>query len=1010
MPFGLCNAPATFQRAMTLVLRGLTWEEVLAYLDDIILLGKSFEDCLKTIIAVFDTFRENDLKLKAKKCVLFQRKVIFLGKEVSNEGVSPNPSSVEKVLSWPSPKTVKEVERFLGLVNYHRAHIKNFAKLADPLYRLTHKGKGFPFTWEEEHKKSFKTLKEALVSTPVLGFPRNGEDLFILDTDASDTAIGAELLQVQDGAERLIGYGSYTLTPAQRNYCTTRKELLAVVRFTRQFRHYLLGRKFYIRTDHGSLAWLMRFKNISGMLARWLEELSQYDMVILHRKGSSHLNADARSRIPETVDFCDCYRAGCKPDTLPCGGCHFCVRVHNQWSRFEDEVDDVIPLSVRQVVCFHPRRCLLVRSQSYCQDDQGLRIRFIEVEEDDPDEAAVVETSPLSLATKYSSGYLRREQLKDAELGKLLRWKEGEETPLLDGERCSPRPDEIQLSTPGVKFLWSNKTILKVVNGVLYYRWIDDHSSRLLFLVPVSLRDEVLRLCHDLKMIGHPGIDRTYAKLCQSVFWYGMRQDCKIFVKSCPDCNRQKKSSRKARGSLGSYHAGAPVERVHIDILGPFSQSSAGNKYIIMLVCQFTKWIEAYPVTSCTSEEVAEKVITNFITRFGCPLQIHTDQGSNFTSALFRAICDLLDVTKTRTTPYRPCSNGQVERYNRTLLQIMRCYLNENVANWDKDLEILTGAIRSLPNRQSGFTPNMLMLGREVPQPVDLMFGVSEVNSESQTEPDYVHLLRERLRKAHTTAREKIRATQQYQQKYYDYSKCEHSYEVGDLVLKLNKASKTGEPSKLQPIWKGPFLVIEMLSPLLMRIRGKKKSMVVHHDLVKKCTDRYIPAWMQRLRNQYLNGATTDQEEEMVEDADFQADEDLGLAALFDADDRSVDQSSKGCEDVQKYTWVQCDVCDKWRRILKKDARAIPKEDPWQCSQNMDVRFSSCQVPEEDFTDWLQGLDRKGLTFTVKDSVKSPQDDSSADSSSGQSAGVPTMVTGRTRSGRKTTPPARFQD
>ena len=182
-------------------------------------------------------------------------------------------------------------------------------------------------------------------------------------------------------------------------------------------------------------------------------------------------------------------------------------------------------------------------------------------------------------------------------------------------------------------------------------------------------------------------------------------------------------------------------------------------------------------------------------------------------------------------------------------------------------------------------------------------------------------------------------------------SKCEHSYEVGDLVLKLNKASKTGEPSKLQPIWKGPFLVIEMLSPLLMRIRGKKKSMVVHHDLVKKCTDRYIPAWMQRLRNQYLNGATTVQEEEMVEDADFQADEDLGLAALFDADDRSVDQSSKGCEDVQEYTWVQCDVCDKWRRILKKDARAIPKEDPWRCSQNMDVRFSSCQVPEEDFTD-----------------------------------------------------------
>ena len=118
-----------------------------------------------------------------------------------------------------------------------------------------------------------------------------------------------------------------------------------------------------------------------------------------------------------------------------------------------------------------------MRSQSYCQDNQGLHIQFIEVEDEDQDEAAVVEASPLSLAAKYSSGYLRREQLKDAELGKLLRWEEGEETPLLDGEGCSPRPDEIQLSSPGVKFLWSNKTILKVVNGVLYYRWIDDNFS-----------------------------------------------------------------------------------------------------------------------------------------------------------------------------------------------------------------------------------------------------------------------------------------------------------------------------------------------------------------------------------------------------------------------------------------------------------------------------------------------------------------------------------------------------
>ena len=128
-------------------------------------------------------------------------------------------------------------------------------------------------------------------------------------THASESFISAELLQIQDGEERLVGFGSYTLAPAQRKYCATKKELLEVVRFTRQFRHYLPDRRFYVRTDHGSSAWLMRFKLISGILARWMKELSQYDMVVLHRKGIHHVNADARSRVPEEMPLCNCYEA-----------------------------------------------------------------------------------------------------------------------------------------------------------------------------------------------------------------------------------------------------------------------------------------------------------------------------------------------------------------------------------------------------------------------------------------------------------------------------------------------------------------------------------------------------------------------------------------------------------------------------------------------------------------------------------------------------------------------------
>ena len=191
-------------------------------------------------------------------------------------------------------------------------------------------------------------LKTKLTETPVLAYP-NQDDHFILDTDASNHSIGAELLQVQDGIERLIGFGSFVLDAAQRNYCTARKELLAVVRFTRHFKHYLLGRAFTVRTDHSSLTWLMGFKNIEGQLARWIEELSMYNMQIVHRAGKNHVNADGLSRIPDPLTLCNCYSAGSNVEDLPCGGCKYCVRAHSNWERFYNDVDDIVPLAIRHV-------------------------------------------------------------------------------------------------------------------------------------------------------------------------------------------------------------------------------------------------------------------------------------------------------------------------------------------------------------------------------------------------------------------------------------------------------------------------------------------------------------------------------------------------------------------------------------------------------------------------------------------------------------------------------------
>jgi hypothetical protein len=181
-------------------------------------------------------------------------------------------------------------------------------------------------------------LKTALTTPPILALP-NSKDEFVLDTDASDNAIGAELSQVQDGQEKVVAYGSYSLTKEQRRYCVTRKELLAVIRFTRQYRHYLLGRPFLLRTDHSSLTWLLRFKAPQGQLARWMEELSQYNMVVKHRAGRHHGNADPLSRMMcEETDECPTYKSGVRPSDLPCGGCDYCTKADAQWGFFIRDV------------------------------------------------------------------------------------------------------------------------------------------------------------------------------------------------------------------------------------------------------------------------------------------------------------------------------------------------------------------------------------------------------------------------------------------------------------------------------------------------------------------------------------------------------------------------------------------------------------------------------------------------------------------------------------------------
>ena len=221
----------------------------------------------------------------------------FLGHIVSASGVECDPAKIEAVASWPVPANLRELRGFLGLAGYYKRFIPHFSAHSAPMVQLT-KGDQ-PFIWGTEQQESFDSLKRLLCSPPVLAYPTR-EGVFVLDTDASDYGIGAVLSQIQDDEERVIAYGSKVLNDAQRHYCTTRKELFAVVHFVKHFHHYLADRRFEIRTDHASLLWLLNFKNLEGILARWLLTLSSYLPFdcFEHRAGRLHGNADALSRLP----------------------------------------------------------------------------------------------------------------------------------------------------------------------------------------------------------------------------------------------------------------------------------------------------------------------------------------------------------------------------------------------------------------------------------------------------------------------------------------------------------------------------------------------------------------------------------------------------------------------------------------------------------------------------------------------------------------------------------------
>ena len=360
-----------------------------------------------------------------------------------------------------------------------------------------------------------------------------------------------------------------------------------------------------MRTDHSSLVWLTHFREPQGQLARWLEELSQYNMVLPHRAGRRHGNADALSRRPGMDGQCEAFMSGVRPEDLPCGGCKYCVRAHETWAAFTEEVDEAVPLATTGMPesSFLQGRGLGIEQSNgetetvkgvvdyvLCHDgDNGKTVQAVKTGSQVSSSHSEAEIEPelvdhvqadiifrggdvhvLTVSTDASQNLackrscwgfsledLREAQAKDKDLQFILEWLKSSAF-LLEGE--------LFISSPASKAYWLNKEQFILIEGVLYQ---ESDSVDMKLIVPDGLKETAVQLNHDLPSAGHQGIARTKERVKEKFIWHGMGKYVANYVIGCEVCNRHKKSARQGRCSLTEYQAGAPMERVHLDFLGP---------------------------------------------------------------------------------------------------------------------------------------------------------------------------------------------------------------------------------------------------------------------------------------------------------------------------------------------------------------------------------------------------------------------------------------------------------
>ena len=803
MPFGLQNAPATFQKFMDGMFEDLDFVRV--YIDDIIVASATLEQHLSHLEKVFQRIEENGLTLKRGKCEFMKAEIKLLGYYVSAKGITQDPMKLEAIKNFKQPKNVRELKRFLGMIQFFRMFSSSTARLLVPLYELCKKS--IRWRWQDREIKAFAEVKGELLKRRTLAYPDPKEKFFV-SVDASDFAMGANLYQfkkAEDGTldlqevlaysdewtkEELASFHEEQAVPHivesfskkwnkhEVNYTTSEKECLAIVNALERWKHYLAPKQFEVWSDHRALTALKSTEK--PRLKRWKLRLTPFTFDLKWKAGRTMKDVDTLSRDARyQALFVNNIRGYCIETMKPTPKDF--VQTHEPLP-----ADQATAETDSEIVCNLVEDSFATRLD-LLPPDVGAEIEsmfcfpIMESEEADEEEKAQelrIEKEIQESLLKHSSSF-SDSQRKDPLVRKALQKLDDEGT----YRDFTKRDDEVLLK-----------------GGRVY--------------IPHHEIPSILWMCHDHPLSGHVGHAKLLERLRARYYWPKMSQSVRKYISKC-SCSRAKarKGSRVGRTVTFSHYG--PLDCLQMDIVGPFPLSTRRNQYWLTLIDRYTRTVELVPIPNRQAITVARAIYKEWITRYGCPLVILAD--NEFRSGIMEELSKLIGATQLHTAPYKPSTNGLCERVHAFASQIMQNSKIGKIRDWDDLLPAVRFAIMTSRLDGFGFSPYQLLYGRHPRLPVDYVIPVDSNVPKNVREyfNQHAESIKE-IREMFDYTQSKVDARMKYKRDKSQRRK-PAEYKVGDLVYHTreyyNQDPLQKGLTKLLGKFAGPDPIVKKVGP-----------------------------------------------------------------------------------------------------------------------------------------------------------------------------------------------------